>query len=335
MGVFDKLKNIFFEEEYVEVEEPIKPRRKEKPVKEKPVKEKPTIAKKVELNEMPKINEEKSAREREIEEEVIDRVEKKSTVISEPEKKDNSFKFPMSFEDEDFEVDSYSRPKREEKEETPKKNNYYSESYSNNSNQSYGGFGGYGSKKEEYKNDYKEYTSSGVYEAGDYRKEQKVFRPTPIISPIYGILDKNYKKEEIVTKKEVRLTSASSKKVDLDSIREKAYGDLASDITASMTDEEEPKVEKKTRREEKVEVEPEDSLYDLTDNDHPVVSNVTMGDAEEYFNDLGLEYNVDYKDNNKGKDKVTGRRSNKNKMESSDDSLFDLIDSMYKNEEGD
>jgi len=60
-----------------------------------------------------------------------------------------------------------------------------------------------------------------------------------------------------------------------------------------------------------------------------------MGDAEEYFNDLGLEYNVDYKDNNKGKDKVTGRRSNKNKMESSDDSLFDLIDSMYKNEEGD
>ncbi|MGM9878852.1 MAG: hypothetical protein ACI31R_02370 [Bacilli bacterium] len=28
MGVFDKLKNVFFEEEYVEVEEPIKSQRK-------------------------------------------------------------------------------------------------------------------------------------------------------------------------------------------------------------------------------------------------------------------------------------------------------------------
>ena len=30
MGVFDKLKNVFFEEEYVEVEEPIKKTKKEK-----------------------------------------------------------------------------------------------------------------------------------------------------------------------------------------------------------------------------------------------------------------------------------------------------------------
>ena len=322
MGVFDKLKNIFFEEEYIEVEEPIRPQKKEKPVKEKPIKEKPTIAKKVELNEMPKINEEKSAREREIEEEVIERVEKKGTV--ETEKKENSFKFPMSFEEEDFKVDSYTRPRREE---MPKKT--YSESYSSPVSKPTG-YSGYASKKD----DYKEYTSSG-YEAGDYRKEQKVFRPTPIISPIYGILDKNYKKDEIVTKKEVRLTSASSKKMDLDSVREKAYGDLASDITASMMENEVEKESKKQKKiEEKVkdETEVEDSLYDLTDNDHPVVSNVTVGDAEEYFNDLGLEYNVDYKDNKK--EKATGRRSDKNKLESSDDSLFDLIDSMYKNEEG-
>ena len=61
MGVFDKLKNVFFEEEYVEVEEPIK----------KPKKEKPTIAKKIDLPEMPKIKEEKTSREREIEEEVV------------------------------------------------------------------------------------------------------------------------------------------------------------------------------------------------------------------------------------------------------------------------
>ena len=184
----------------------------------------------------------------------------------------------------------------------------------------------YNSKKEEpIKTDY---TYSGLYEGGDYKKEQKVFRPTPIISPIYGILDKNYKKEEIVQKKEVRLTSASSKKMDLDSVREKAYGDLASDITASMMDE----------VNEKEDADIDTSLYDLNDTDSPVVSNVTVGDAEEYFNDLGLEYNIDYKDHNK--EKATGRRSTKNKEiedveESSgvEDSLFDLIDSMYQDSE--
>ena len=60
------------------------------------------------------------------------------------------------------------------------------------------------------------------------------FTPSPIISPIYGILDKNYKKEEIVTKKEVRLSVASTKKVDLDYVREKAYGYLANDISESI-----------------------------------------------------------------------------------------------------
>ena len=34
-----------------------------------------------------------------------------------------------------------------------------------------------------------------------------------------------------------------------------------------------------------------------------------MGDAEEYFEDLGLEYNVDYKDTSK--EKANGRRSKK------------------------
>ena len=32
------------------------------------------------------------------------------------------------------------------------------------------------------------------------KEEKKVFKPTPIISPVYGILDKNYHKEDIVSK---------------------------------------------------------------------------------------------------------------------------------------
>ena len=81
-------------------------------------------------------------------------------------------------------------------------------------------------------------------------------------------------------------------------------------------------------------IEEETTLYDLTDDASPVVNSVTVGDAEEYFNDLGLEYNVDYKDHSK--EKATGRRSDKVKnenMQEVEDSLFDLIDSMYEDSE--
>ena len=101
-------------------------------------------------------------------------------------------------------------------------------------------------------------------------------------------------------------------------------------------------------------------LVDLSEDEKPSVKEVTMGDALEYFHDLGLEYNVDYVDATK--DRVTGRRVRENYEDSqefsekedtrlsrlsndkvevpvkeekeveldSDDNLFDLIDSMYK-----
>ena len=47
-------------------------------------------------------------------------------------------------------------------------------------------------------------------------------------------------------------------------------------------------------------------LVDLSsDVSKPAVKEVTMGDALEYFEDLGLEYNVDYKDNSI--ERATGR----------------------------
>lgn len=302
MGVFDKLKNVFFEEEYVEVEEPIRKQKKEKPA----------IAKKIDLPEMPKIKDEKTSREKEIEDEVVEKIEQKG-ITERDLRKNDTFKFPITFEDEDF---------KEETHKPDKKENVYQEHI----------------EKPKYSFDYKkeeqskkiDYATPGLYEGGiEYKKEQKVFRPTPIISPIYGVLDKNYKKEEIVQKKEVRLSSsASSRKVDLDTIREKAYGDLASDITASMMDNNE-------ENESNDNIMNDTSLYDLNDNESPVVTKVTVGDAEEYYNDLGLEYNIDYKDN--AKEKATGRRTQK-PLEEDDDSevennLFDLIDSMYSDSE--
>ena len=315
MGLFDKLKNVFFEEEYVEVEEPVK-------------KEKVTVAKKIENPEIKEI--------KKIKEEIKPKVEKepaseeKKEFTKQPE---HDFKFPMDFDDKDFEVE-------EKKVIPPKEVVVEAESVYVRDKVMY----------EEPIVDYHNTNYQGLYE-GSEKKDKKVgFSPSPIISPIYGILDKNYKKEQIVTKKEIRL-SVTPKKVDLDYVREKAYGDLANDITASIHEEVKSNNDKKVNN--------DDLLYDLSEEDSPAVKVVTVGDAEEYFNDLGLEYNVDYKveqekrdDKEKSKENITRRTQKKhdidikdeydsdnsdvtveNKKDDDDCNLFDLIDSMYEDKE--
>ena len=77
-------------------------------------------------------------------------------------------------------------------------------------------------KKNEYKPEYRK-----DYKKPEETKEVKKFKPSPIISPVYGILDKNYKKEDVVDKKDRKITSSyASKKVDLDTVRRKAFGEL-------------------------------------------------------------------------------------------------------------
>lgn len=317
MSILDKIKTVFFEEEYVEVEEPVKKKKEKEP-----------IAKKIDLPEIRrKKDKEKKEKEKEYEEIAFE--EDPKEIVEEnildrdiARNNNNSFKFPMNFEEEDFKNDfTYEKeevtppkrrePKKEQKKEKPKEIILEPTEEESSYNINY----------------------SGLYEGNLDTRKKKEFKPTPIISPIYGILDKNYTKDEIVTKKEIRISS-SPKNVDLDSIREKAYGDLASDITASMYEdvEEEPKEEKGD----------DNLLYDLNESSSPEVTKVTVGDAEEYYNDLGLEYNIDYKDT--AKEKATGRRANKENKKSKkeedqsddnaiEDNLFDLIDSMYEDKE--
>lgn len=66
-------------------------------------------------------------------------------------------------------------------------------------------------------------------------KEEKKFKATPIISPIYGVLDKNYKKEELEPNSGDNYElQRPSKNVDFDSVRKKAYGSLVEDIKNNM-----------------------------------------------------------------------------------------------------
>ena len=56
------------------------------------------------------------------------------------------------------------------------------------------------------------------------------------------------------------------------------------------------------------------------------------GDKDEYYSDLGLAYNTDYKDISKeiNDGKVSVHKEKEDKLE---DNLFDLIESMYDKEE--
>ena len=305
MKLLDKLKNALFEEEYVEVEEKQEVKKKEKP-----------IAKKIIIDDKPKKAQESPNRDFKfkaiLDDDFID--------LEQEKKEEKTPKVESKMEGKNRE------PKRETKEKRP----LYQ-----------------GEKKKEEKNIYGSNLDKEIkiHEYGGYekQKEKKEFHPSPIISPIYGVLDQNYKKDDIVTKKEIRITSSyKSKNIDVDSVREKAYGNtddiFEEELTSNKKHDEEP-IE--TDELDDFEITEEESLLDISAENTPSVAKVTMGDAEEYYSDLGLEYNIDYKD--ASHEKATGRRTDLKDFKEDDyqkedtsieDNLFDLIDSMYDEKKG-
>ena len=314
MGVLDKIKNALFEVEYVEVEEPPKVEKKKKP-KEVKVEEKKPIAKRVVL---PGQREEKieELKEEELKDDNFEARPKNETIKKTPSE---DFKY---MDDNDFKVeDDYEKNEPEivkvmDKEEVS--DDYNENTYYRNSREDYTSkeksLDDYYNDSRNYENSYKEEVkpkpyetkkeskpygmdkafSVPMYEYGSYEKkdEKTVFKPSPIISPIYGILDKNYKKEDVVQKKDVRITTSYSRsRVSVDDVRNKALGvDMNEEII-------------KQPQETTFEIddtEDDNLLVDLTDEKgKPEVKELTMGDALEYFQDLGLEYNVDYVDASK------------------------------------
>ena len=296
------------------MEEPPKVEKKKKP-KEVKVEEKKPIAKRVVL---PGKREEKieELKEEELKDDNFEARPKNETIKKSPSE---DFKY---MDDNDFKVeDDYEKNEPEivkvmDKEEVS--DDYNENTYYRNSREDYTSkeksLDDYYNDSRNYENSYKEEVkpkpyetkkeskpygmdkafSVPMYEYGSYEKkdEKTVFKPSPIISPIYGILDKNYKKEDVVQKKDVRITTSYSRsRVSVDDVRNKALGvDMNEEII-------------KQPQETTFEIddtEDDNLLVDLTDEKgKPEVKELTMGDALEYFQDLGLEYNVDYVDASK------------------------------------
>lgn len=280
MGLMDKFKNLFTEEEEIE-EEPIK---KEvihvdipAPASSNKKKEEPAVTNKPESNDFtPTVH----------------------------ENREDKFKFPVYFDDKDF--DDLEKDKPIVQETKPKRTDYKK-------------------TREEKKEPY-----SGVRKT--VKEEKKEFRPSPIISPVYGILDKNYHKEDITAKRPNSIYT-SSKSVTVDDIRNKAFGTLEDDLENTMFGQKSILFNDKEEKDSKKDDYFDDLGFGLDERFKDDSKN------EESMDDFDVDLNAlkeenltldelnkmeeNGQDNNKPK-----TRSEKNKVK--DDDLFNLIDSMYE-----
>ena len=273
MGLIDKFKNMFTEE--IEVEEPIK--------KEVTQVEITAPSKKTEVKE----NDSKI---------VDDAEEKKQVVLDEKSKKEDEFSFPVFFDDDDF-----KEIEKEKKEEPPFREKKYGESSYREKKY------GESSYRESYRSDKKEKdlyqgnTSSKTTYIG--RKEQtKSFKPTPIISPIYGVLDKNYHKEDITTRNDIIIgKTVKTNEMTVDDIRKKAYGTLEDDLENNLVSH------------EKLEKNQENDLFEQFEVKEDIPSREEKN--KDIDNLVEEELNEPHEDFRKEED------------------LFNLINAMYQDEE--
>lgn len=141
-------------------------------------------------------------------------------------------------------------------------------------------------------------------EQSKQREEKKHFKPTPIISPVYGVLDKNYSKEDITTKKTTTIEKTNTV-ITIDEVRKKAFGTLEDDLentlfsSNSILFNDEIKDEKEESKEDLF-----DELIDVDDDiKHASSENINI-----------VEEELSKTDDNPV----------------SEGELFDLIDSMYE-----
>lgn len=111
--------------------------------------------------------------------------------------KEEKFVFPVYFDDKDF--DDLEKPKKEKQ---PVK---------------------------------KDIGKVEAYQGPKMQKVERRFEASPIISPVYGILDKNYKKEDISTRQEQPSDyTRKPKPMTVDDIRNKAFGTLEDDLEDTL-----------------------------------------------------------------------------------------------------
>lgn len=155
-------------------------------------------------------------------------------------------------------------------------------------------------------------TNKNILEESVKVEEAKPFRPSPIISPVYGILDKNYKKNDIVNKE---IKEKPTSKPDFDTIRKKAYGTLEDDIENTLNKKMKPIIEEEPANKTIDELLLDTLNIELTEE---ISLPKTVGEAEDILDETADDL-VLVEENEVEEDTDT-----------TENDLFDLIDSMYE-----
>lgn len=219
-------------------------------------------------------------------------VENKSVDIDIP-KKTNTFNFPMDFEDE-FPTRTEQRTSEVKRYNQPV-NDYYDDFAPSRRSRDE-----YVVKDVERKNDApRDYSK---YLQPKKEEKKKNFTPSPVISPVYGVLNQNYTKDDVIIKTDTGVKSPS-----LEDVRKKAY--------------EKKKIINQEQEDEFAE--PLKTLDEILINSNP-----TIEEAEK-INDVIENTSID--------NKIENIEHNNEEVANDDDTLekdlFNLIDSMYENKE--
>lgn len=157
----------------------------------------------------------------------------------------------------------------------------------------------------------KEEVKKPLYGGYKDEKAKEKFKPSPIISPVYGFVGVSpvleHARVDDLAEKHIFIQN-KKEEISLDAVRQKAFGE---------------------REDTFIEDDDLGLLYEMKKEDTPAISKITLGDAEEYFEDLGLEYNVDYRDESRKKQASKSTRSTKNKelSERIDNEIFKELES--------
>lgn len=170
--------------------------------------------------------------------------------------------------------------------------------------------------------------------------EKKVFKLSPVISPVYGVLDKNYHKEDITPKRSTpKVTYYDKESITIDEVRKKAYGSLDNgDITY---EEEKRNVEEKiTSRVQKI-YNDDNIMDDLMNPDYNINDDVNAKEEEmpetrenltKTLEPIALEDFLLSSDEEEATDEEYDYKDPLDDTLTESD-LFHLIDSMYDKED--
>ena len=290
MGVFSKLKNIFYDEEYVD--EPVAELKKVENVVPKEV-EKPRVE---EIKYVPREEEKKV---------VIEETKREEPKV-EPYNEREMFRSERTFNFTEFDDEDELPPRR--------------------------------SVLEQQKRVSTVSTPRMEVSKPVVKEPPKVFKPSPIISPIYGIIDKDFKRDDVVTTttttttRVVTETKTSSNASSYDSVRRKAYGTLEDDLEDTLNSMTNLTTETISKEVDKIDRDVEEldrkaaKIEELITKLEKSTSDLSIGELEEKIELDNFEELDDFQEEIGVSDKTMTDSSLEH-------DLFNLIDSMYDDKE--